>query len=100
MGTKAFVIAGSQAALVANDNCDFRYRASSHHLPAGVQVAEPHGEHSKRETGGGEAGRPPPLTMRRGRCILNLTRLLDRIWKIGMGPWQMLSTTSSGEPLS
>ena len=33
-----FVIAGSHAALVANDNCDFRYRASSHHLPAGIQV--------------------------------------------------------------
>ena len=48
MGAKAFVIAGSHAALVANDNCDFRYHASSHHLPAGIQV--PARSHERAET--------------------------------------------------
>ena len=38
MAQKAFVIAGDRAAIVANDNCDFRYRAAVHYLPVGVQV--------------------------------------------------------------
>jgi mannose-6-phosphate isomerase-like protein (cupin superfamily) len=38
MAQKAFVIAGDRAAIVANDNCDFRYRALAHYLPVGVQV--------------------------------------------------------------
>ncbi len=38
MAQKAFVIAGDRAAIVANDNCDFRYRAAVHYVPVGVQV--------------------------------------------------------------
>lgn len=38
MSQKVFVIAGDRAAIVANDNCDFRYRAAVHYLPVGVQV--------------------------------------------------------------
>jgi mannose-6-phosphate isomerase-like protein (cupin superfamily) len=38
MAQRAFVIAGDRAALIANDNCDFRYRAAVHYLPVGVQV--------------------------------------------------------------
>jgi mannose-6-phosphate isomerase-like protein (cupin superfamily) len=48
MGAKAFVIDGSHAALVANDNCDFRYRATAHHLPTGIQV--PARSHERAET--------------------------------------------------
>jgi mannose-6-phosphate isomerase-like protein (cupin superfamily) len=38
MARRDFVIAGDRAALIANDNCDFRYRAAVHYLPVGVQV--------------------------------------------------------------
>src|SRR5689334_15411503 len=39
MAKRAFVIAGDKAAKVANDESDFRYRASVHTLPVGAQVA-------------------------------------------------------------
>jgi mannose-6-phosphate isomerase-like protein (cupin superfamily) len=39
MAKRAFVIAGDRAARVANDDSDFRYRATAHMLPVGVQVA-------------------------------------------------------------
>src|SRR4051812_48476338 len=39
MGNRAFLIAGDRAAVIANDNCDFRYRATVHSVPVGVQVA-------------------------------------------------------------
>ena len=48
MRVRAFVIAGDHATLVANDNCDFRYHATSHHLPAGVQV--PARSHERSES--------------------------------------------------
>lgn len=48
MGVNAFVIAAGRAAFVANDNCDFRYRATSHHLPVGIQV--PARSHDRAET--------------------------------------------------
>jgi mannose-6-phosphate isomerase-like protein (cupin superfamily) len=38
MTHRAFLIAGNNAKLVANDVCDFRYRAASHYLPAGAQA--------------------------------------------------------------
>lgn len=38
MGHRAFLIAGDRAALIANDNTDFRYRAAAHYLPVGEQV--------------------------------------------------------------
>lgn len=38
MGQRAFLIMGSHARLIANDDCDFRYRASAHYLPVGAQV--------------------------------------------------------------
>jgi len=38
MGNRAFLIAGSRAAVVANDNSDFRYSASAHYVPVGVQA--------------------------------------------------------------
>ena len=38
MGNRAFLIAGDRAALIANDDTDFRYRAAVHYLPVGVQV--------------------------------------------------------------
>jgi len=38
MGKRAFVIADNRAAIVANDNSDFRYRAAVHHIPVGVQA--------------------------------------------------------------
>jgi mannose-6-phosphate isomerase-like protein (cupin superfamily) len=38
MGKPAFLIAGDRAAVIANDNCDFRYSAAVHYLPVGVQV--------------------------------------------------------------
>src|SRR5882757_8344759 len=37
MGKRAFVIAGERATLIANDVCDFRYRAAAHEVPVGVQ---------------------------------------------------------------
>jgi mannose-6-phosphate isomerase-like protein (cupin superfamily) len=48
MRAKAFVIAGDHAALIANDTCDFRYHATSHHVPAGVQVSAR--SHDRSET--------------------------------------------------
>jgi mannose-6-phosphate isomerase-like protein (cupin superfamily) len=39
MGKRAFVIAGDHAAIVADDVCDFRYRAAAHEVPVGVQSA-------------------------------------------------------------
>jgi quercetin dioxygenase-like cupin family protein len=39
MGNRAFLIAGDRATVIANDNCDFRYRATVHCLPVGAQVA-------------------------------------------------------------
>ena len=38
MNERAFVIAGDQAAVVANDMNDPRYRAAVHYVPVGVQV--------------------------------------------------------------
>lgn len=38
MGQRAFMIMGSRARVIANDDCDFRYRASAHYLPVGGQV--------------------------------------------------------------
>jgi mannose-6-phosphate isomerase-like protein (cupin superfamily) len=38
MGKRDFLIAGDRAAVIANDNSDFRYRAAVHYLPLGVQV--------------------------------------------------------------
>jgi mannose-6-phosphate isomerase-like protein (cupin superfamily) len=38
MAQNAFVIAGDRAAIIANDNCDFRYRAAVHYVAVGVQV--------------------------------------------------------------
>ena len=38
MNKRAFVIAGDQAAVVANDMNDPRYRAAVHYVPVGVQV--------------------------------------------------------------
>lgn len=48
MGNRAFVIAGGQAALIANDVSDFRYHAAAHYLPVGVQV--PMRTHDRAET--------------------------------------------------
>ena len=48
MNERAFVIAGDQAALIANDIEDFRYRAAVHYVPAGVQV--PMRSHGATET--------------------------------------------------
>jgi len=39
MSNVAFVIADDHAAVIANDDCDFRYRASRECVPVGVQVA-------------------------------------------------------------
>jgi quercetin dioxygenase-like cupin family protein len=39
MSNAAFVIADDHAVTIANDNCDFRYRASREYVPVGVQVA-------------------------------------------------------------
>ncbi len=39
MNNKAFVIANGEASHIANDECDFRYRAARHCLPVGVQAA-------------------------------------------------------------
>jgi mannose-6-phosphate isomerase-like protein (cupin superfamily) len=38
MNTRAFVIAGDRAAVIANDVEDPRYRAETHYVPVGVQV--------------------------------------------------------------
>lgn len=38
MNDRAFVIAGDQAAIIANDIDDVRYRAAAHYVPVGVQV--------------------------------------------------------------
>ena len=38
MSKRAFVIAGDQAVLIANDIEDYRYRAAVHYVPVGVQV--------------------------------------------------------------
>jgi mannose-6-phosphate isomerase-like protein (cupin superfamily) len=35
---RAFIIAGDQAAVIANDIDDARYRAAVHYVPVGVQV--------------------------------------------------------------
>ena len=38
MGSKAFVIAGNRAELIANDGCDFSYRAAAHLVPVGTMI--------------------------------------------------------------
>lgn len=38
MNDRSFVIAGDQAAVIANDTDDTRYRAAVHYVPVGVQV--------------------------------------------------------------
>jgi mannose-6-phosphate isomerase-like protein (cupin superfamily) len=48
MGSRAFVIAGGHAALIANDVNDFRYHAAAHYVPVGVQV--PVRSHDRAET--------------------------------------------------
>ena len=48
MSDRAFVIAGDQAAVVANDIDDSRYRAAAHYVPVGVQV--PVRSHDDAET--------------------------------------------------
>jgi mannose-6-phosphate isomerase-like protein (cupin superfamily) len=48
MGSRAFVIAGGHAALIANDVNDFRYHAAAHYVPVGVQV--PVRTHDRAET--------------------------------------------------
>jgi quercetin dioxygenase-like cupin family protein len=39
MASRAFVIAGDRAAVVANDFADFFYRGTAHRLPVGAQTA-------------------------------------------------------------
>jgi mannose-6-phosphate isomerase-like protein (cupin superfamily) len=48
MNDRAFLIAGDQAALIANDMDDPRYRAAAHYVPVGVQV--PTRSHGDAET--------------------------------------------------
>jgi mannose-6-phosphate isomerase-like protein (cupin superfamily) len=48
MGNRAFMIAGGRAAVIANDDCDFRYSASAHYVPVGVQA--PARCHARAET--------------------------------------------------
>ncbi|MEO7224008.1 MAG: cupin domain-containing protein [Devosia sp.] len=48
MSNRAFVIAGDQAAVIANDVDDLRCRAAAHYLPVGVQV--PVRSHGDAET--------------------------------------------------
>lgn len=48
MASRAFVIAGGHAALIANDVNDFRYHAAAHYVPVGVQV--PVRTHDRAET--------------------------------------------------
>jgi mannose-6-phosphate isomerase-like protein (cupin superfamily) len=38
LGSKAFVIAGNRAELIANDGCDFSYRAAVHHVPVDTMI--------------------------------------------------------------
>ena len=38
MGNRAFLIAGSRAAVIANDTGDFRYTAAAHYIPVGVHA--------------------------------------------------------------
>lgn len=47
MGKQAFVITGSHAVMIANDTADFRYRASAHYVPVGVQVPIRSHDHSE-----------------------------------------------------
>lgn len=49
MGKRAFVITGDTAALVANDNCDFRYSATAHYVPVGVQIAARQHDHAETQ---------------------------------------------------
>ena len=49
MGKQAFVITGDKAALIANDNCDFRYHATAHYVPVGVQVSARQHDHSETQ---------------------------------------------------
>jgi mannose-6-phosphate isomerase-like protein (cupin superfamily) len=49
MGHPGFVIAGDHAARVANDNADFRYRASAHYVAVGVQVPVRCHEHAETQ---------------------------------------------------
>ena len=48
MNDRAFVIAGDQAAVIANDIDNARYRAAVHYVPVGVQV--PVRSHGDAET--------------------------------------------------
>ena len=48
MGNRAFLIAGDHATFIANDDSDFRYRATAHYVPVGVQV--PVRSHDHAET--------------------------------------------------
>ncbi len=48
MRERAFLIAGDQAAIIANDISDGRYRAAVHYVPVGVQV--PVRSHAQAET--------------------------------------------------
>lgn len=48
MNDRAFIIAGDQAAVVANDIEDTRYRAAVHYVPVGVQI--PVRSHGDAET--------------------------------------------------
>lgn len=49
MGRPGFVIAGNRATPVANDNADFRYRASAHYLAVGVQAPARCHEHAETQ---------------------------------------------------
>jgi len=48
MNDRAFIIAGDQAAVIANDIEDARYRAAVHYVPVGVQI--PVRSHGDAET--------------------------------------------------
>ena len=48
MGNRAFLIAGGRAAVIANDDRDFRYSATAHYVPVGVQA--PARCHERAET--------------------------------------------------
>ena len=48
MNNRAFIIAGDQAAVIANDIDDARYRAAVHYVPVGVQM--PVRSHGDTET--------------------------------------------------
>ncbi|HVY50455.1 MAG TPA: cupin domain-containing protein [Devosia sp.] len=49
MRQPGFVIAGDGAVRIANDNADFRYRASAHYLAVGVQVPVRCHEHAEMQ---------------------------------------------------